>query len=214
MYALGKSWLNPRGPRRGKMKVVAFLMCLSLTILLSWRGPWCIKWCQCHKAEFDLQGDEAALHVCNGRTKGTIPPSWALKICFLNTSLLCPGLRKLFMLGENKMSTLNFSARLLFLHHTYFFHILPFMSCHKEKQRGRSCYQWVLKSHYDGKSQKQSGCVTSATCSLERMGGWVDTAATQDTGFPSTSSASDLPAAGNCFLNERQINGNIWQPLM
>lgn len=150
------------------MKVISFLNWLSLTILLSWRGPWCIKWCQCHKAELDLQGDEAALHMCNDRTKGTTPHSWALKICFLNSSLLSHGQRKLFMLEENELTTLNVSVRLLFLHHTYLAtHVMP----QWEAARKELLPEIVLKSHYNSKSQRQHGCVTSATCGLERVSG-------------------------------------------
>lgn len=130
-------------------------MGLSLIILLSWRGPWCIKWYQYHKAECDLEGDEKTLHMCKG-----IPTFWILKPCILNPGLLSPRQRKLFMLGKNNLTTVNFCARLLFP--SSYFHILSFMSCHEGKQQGMSSYEWVLKSQYSGKSQRQSGCVTSA----------------------------------------------------
>lgn len=131
MYALGRSWLNPEGPKQQKMKVVAFLMWISLTILLSRRGPWCIKWCQCHNAELDLRGDEA---VRNDNTKGTIPPSWALRMHFLNTSLLCPGQRKLFYAGRKQIDNPKLLCQTPFSSS----YLLFFTSCH-------SCHAPVRK---------------------------------------------------------------------
>lgn len=102
-----------------------------------------------------------------------------------------------------------------------FFFIIPnfFTSCRSCHATMRSSKEGAatwnsLKSHYGGKSQRQRGCITSATCGLGSVRGWVDTAAAQDTRFPLTSSARDVPAAGNGFLNEKQSDGNIWQPLM
>lgn len=109
-----------QGSQAKKDENHCILMGLSLIILLSWRGPWCIKWCQYHKEECDLKGDERTFHMCKGRTKGTIPTSWFLKTCILHPSLLSPGQRKLFMLGKNKLATINFSARLLFPSSYYF----------------------------------------------------------------------------------------------
>lgn len=143
------------------------------------------------------------------------PPSWALKFCFLNTSFpAVPWTEEIVYAGRKQTDNPKFLCQAPFSSsYFFFFHTLPFMSCHNEKQWGRSDYQWVLKSHYDSKSRRQEWLCHLCNLQLEK-GGWVDTVAAQDTWFPSASSACDLRAAGNCFLNERQINGNIWQSLV
>lgn len=188
-------------------------MWLSSAGLLRWRGSWCIRWCRCHKAEFDLHAkgwsSPSRVQWQDERDCFPFPGSQNLLSKYQFT---VPWTEKLVhSVRKKSLTTLNFSARLLFLHHTDFFHTLPFMSCHNEKQRGRSYYQRVLKPCYGGKSWKKCGCITSATCSLERVGGWTQWLLKTLDFHPPRLSAT-CPLQGTVSLT-RQADGNFQPPL-
>lgn len=193
---------------------MAFLMWLSSTGLLSWRASWWIKWCWCHKAEFDLHAKRwsSPSHVQWQDERDCFPLLGSQNL-LSKYQFAVPWTKKVvYSMRKKTLTTLNFSARILFLHHTDFFHILPFMSCHNEKQRGRSYCQRVLKARYGGKSWQLCGCITSGTWSLERAGGWTQWLLKTPHFHPPCLSAT-CSLQGTVSLT-RQVDGNIQPPRM
>lgn len=153
-------------PGKERWKSLHFNGDLSLIILLSWRGPWCIKWCQYHKAECDLEGDGRALHMCqrghshflgsqNLHPKSQPAVSWTERTVY--------GKKK------HKLTTVNFSASLLFPSSYYFFHILSFMSW-----MTRSSKEWAAINESWSHSMMVNHKSSVAVSPLQLgKGGWV-----------------------------------------